>query len=344
MRRTFFASLLVLTLAASAVAQTRRGSTPQRTGAGATPRIQRPSESVPLPVSDALLAVDLDKFFKEVLPRSLAGDAARLAQVNADVDQFKARTGLDARAFDRLIVGARIVKLDSGALKLDNVTAIARGTVNAASLGAAMRAAPGAAPVAEQTYGGKTVYVASINDQIKLFGLAKMHVRELAVAALDAETVALGELADVRAAIDVAAGRAAGADMRLLSFPKGAGDFVGFGGNLPAGTLAGVETGLPNVDRAITSIQGFYGTVGSTAAGAQFMTTLRAASAADAKQLFDTVNALRQIAPGLISMAGEKGRFAQNAVNSLKVTTKANEVQLRLEIPQADLASLLKAL
>jgi hypothetical protein len=74
------------------------------------------------------------------------------------------------------------------------------------------------------------------------------------------------------------------------------------------------------------------------------MTTLRAATAADAKQLFDTVEALRQIAPGLISVAGEKGRFAKGLVDSLKVTTKGGEVQLRVEVPQADLSTLLRAL
>jgi len=113
---------------------------------------------------------------------------------------------------------------------------------------------------------------------------------------------------------------------------------------VPAGVLEGVETGLPGLDRAITSIQGFYGSVSSAATGIQLMTALRAATAADAKQLFDSLDALRQIAPGLVAMAGEKARFAKNALNTLKITTKANEVQLRLEVPQSDLTTLLRGL
>jgi hypothetical protein len=347
MRRTLYASTLALTLAALAVAgvaQTRRGTAP-RTGGPATAGAPKglAAESVPLPPADALLAVDLTKLFKEVVPRSLAGDSARLAQVNADVDEFKARTGIDARAFERLVVGARILRLESGALKLDNVTAIARGPVNAASLGAGIRASSRGS-VAEQTYGGKTVYVTTVNDRIKLFGLANVRVKELAVAALDAETVALGEPSDVRAAIDAQAGRGPRADLSPLAFPKGPNDFMAFAGNVPAGTLAGIETGLPNVDRAVAAIQGFYGTVGSTAAGVQFMAALRAASAPDARQLFDTIEALRQIAPGLITMAGDKAKFAQSAINSLKVTTKGNEVQLRLEVPQSDVSAFLRVL
>ena len=350
MRRTFYASTLALTLAALAAftsetsAQTRRGA--QRTGTTTTtkPPAQKPPvvESVPLPASDALLAVDLEKLFKEVVPRALAGDPARLAQVNADVDAFKTRTGIDARAFERLVVGARIVRLESGALKIDNVAAVARGRVDPA-LGASIRAASKGA-VAEQQYGGKTVYVTTVNDTIKIFGLAKVRLKELAVVALDAETIALGEPEDVRAVIDAQAGKRPRADMGLLVSPKGPNDIIAFGGNVPAGTLEGVETGLPGLDRAIASIQGFYGSVASAATGIQLMTTLRAATAADAKQLFDSLDALRQVAPALISMAGEKGKFAQNAINTLKITTKANEVQLRLEVPQSDLTTLLRAL
>jgi hypothetical protein len=328
MRRTFYTSTLALlfTLLAASAAQA-----------------QSAAASLPLPASDAVLTLDVRTLFAEVIPRSLASDKTKLAQVNADVDEFKARTGIDAREFDSLAVGARIVPLPSGATKIDRVTAVARGRFRAEALIAAARAAAKGG-LAEQTHGGKTIYVATINDRLKLFGLTRMHVRELAFAVLDQNTLALGEPEDVRAAIDAAAGRGR-ADMSVLNFPRGAGDFMAFGGNVPAGALAGVDTGLsPNVDRAIESIRGFYGTIGSTPAGLQMMTTLRAGTAGDAKQLYDVVNALRQIAPGFISMAGAKWGFARGLVDNMKVTTKGNEVQLRLEVPQADIATVLKAL
>ena len=350
MRRTFYASTIALvmvaaaTLAQTAIAQNTRGAARTTTSARTTAAAQAApaAASLPLPISDALLTIDVRRLLTEVVPRSLASDPARLAQVNADVEEFKTRTGINARDFDTVAVGARLVPLPSGAVKVDHLTAVARGTFRAEALIASARAAAKGG-LAEQTHGGKTIYVATVNDQLKLFGLARMRVRELAFAVLDPNTIALGEPEDVRAAIDAQAGRGR-ADMSLLNFPRGAGDFVAFAGNVPPGVLTGVETGLPNVDRAISAIRGFYGTVGSSPSGIQMMTTLRAATAADAKQLFDTVEALRQIAPGLISMAGEKGRFAKGLVDSLKVTTKGSEVQLRVEVPQADLSTLLRAL
>ncbi|HWS88374.1 MAG TPA: hypothetical protein VN282_15490 [Pyrinomonadaceae bacterium] len=328
MRRTFYASTLALLLAALAAVSAQA---------------QAASAPLPLPASDAVLTLDVRALFAEVLPRALASDKARLAQVGADVDEFKARTGIDAREFDTLAVGARVVSLPSGATKIDRVTAVARGRFKPEALVAAARAAAKGG-LAEQTHGGKTVYVATVNDRVKLFGLARMHVRDLAFAVLDPNTLALGEPEDVRAAIDAQAGRGR-ADMSVLNFPKDAGTFMAFAGNIPAGALEGVDTGISaNVDRAVASIRGFYGTVGSTAAGFQTMTTLRAGTAADAKQLFDVVNALRQIAPGFIAVAGEKWAFARGMVDSLKVTTKGNEVQLRLDIPQASIPTLLKSL
>ncbi|HEX7314943.1 MAG TPA: hypothetical protein VF297_13530 [Pyrinomonadaceae bacterium] len=349
MRRTFYASTLALLLGAAALAQTANA---QGTRRAVNPKTAAPAQSalaqtalgqLPLPAADALLVLDVRTLFAEVIPRSLASDKARLAQVGADVDEFKARTGIDARAFDLLAVGVRIVALESGATKIDRVTAVARGRFQTEALVASARAAAKGG-LAEQTHGGKKVYVATVNDQLKLFGLAKMRVKELAFSVLDPNTLALGEPEDVRAAIDAQAGRNR-ADMSLLNFPRGAGDFLAYGGNIPAGAFAGVETGLSaNVDRAVASIRGVYGTVGSTPTGLQMMTALRAGTAGDAKQLFDVVNALRQIAPGFISVAGERWSFARGMVDKMAITTKGTEVQLRLEVPQNDIATVLKAL
>ena len=341
MRRTFYASALALLTAAAALAPAALAQNTRRAPAAAARADQTVVAPVPMPTSDAFLTIQVRKLLTEIVPRALAGDAARLAQVNADVEQFKTRTGIDARDVDTLWVGARLVPLPSGSVKVDRVTAIARGTFRPDALVASARAAAKGA-LTEQTHGGKKVYVATVNDQLKLFGLARMRVRELAFAVLDANTLALGEPEDVRAAIDAQAGRGL-ANMSVLDFPRGAGDFVAFAGNVKPGVLSGVRTDLPNVDRAIDSVRGFYGTIGSTAAGLQLMTALRTGAAADAKQLFDTVDALRQIAPGLIP-AGDKGRFARALMDGLKVTTKGSEVQLRLEVPQAELPTLLKSL
>src|SRR5437763_11499879 len=173
MRRTLFASALSLLFFAagvSALGQTagvaaNSGARSSGTQASPVARV-----NVPLPASDAVLRADLKKLLTEAVPHALAGDQAKLAQVNADVDQFKARTGLDARDFDTVIVGARISRLPSGATKIGNAVAIARGTLRPDALVSAMRAAASGG-LSEQKYAGQTVYVIAVNDRVKVFGL-----------------------------------------------------------------------------------------------------------------------------------------------------------------------------
>lgn len=338
MRRTFFVITLTLLLAAlstQASAQTRPTTGRAQTASNAR-------GGVPLPASDAVLAVDLKRLLTEAMPRALASDPARLAQVNADIEGFKTRTGIDARDFDTLAVGARIVRLPSGAVKIDNVVAVARGTFKADALIASARAAAKGG-MTEQKYGGKTIYVTAINDRIKVFGLAKMHVSDLAFTVLDDGMLALGDPDGVRGSIDAMAGRGR-VDQTLLNSVQSSTDIIAFAGNVPLGAFANADTGLPNVDRAIASIRSFYGSFGTTPAGYQLTSVLRTETAADATQLYKTADALKQIAPGFILMAGERWKFANGLVNNLKLTTKGNEVQLRLDVPQNDIASILRAL
>jgi hypothetical protein len=343
--RLLCASALTLTiaLAAQANAQTSgRANAPVKQAAPAKTQ-SAAARVVPLPTSDVVLAADLRRIFNEAVPRVFAGDPARLAQVNADIERFKARTGIDPRAFDTLTVGARLTNTPTRAVKIDNPVAVVTGRFDINTLTAAARAAAKGG-LTEQRHGGKTVYVMNVNDELRLFGLLKMRVRELAFAALDAGTLAVGEPASVRATLDAAAGRGR-ADAALVNGARVGGDaLVAFAGNVPAGTFAGVDTGLPNVNRSIESIRGFSGNVGMTAAGYQMTTALRAANAADAKQLADTLLALKSIAPGFISVAGERAKFAERVVNSTKITTQGAETQLRFDLTHDDLAALLRVL
>ena len=59
-----------------------------------------------VPVSDGVVVVDTKRLLNETLPRVFAGDAAKLAQINSELDKFKKDTGVDARAFERVVVSA----------------------------------------------------------------------------------------------------------------------------------------------------------------------------------------------------------------------------------------------
>ncbi|MCA1635839.1 MAG: hypothetical protein LC802_19650 [Acidobacteria bacterium] len=335
-------ALVALAIPSTAGAQTRRrgGAAKPSTRPQAASAAAR--QAVPLPVSDAVLAVDLRRLLTEAVPRALAADPARLSAVNADIELFKARTGIDARAFDTLTAGVRLTNPSPGVTKIDHMVAIAHGTFRPDVLVAAARlAAPD--KFREVKHAGKSVYVISLNDQLKLFGLLKLRVGDLALAVLDTSTLAVGEPEAVRATIDAQAGRGR-VDADLLNFARSPNDLILFAGNVPPSLTAGLDLGTAELNTAVASVRRLSGAIEVTPAGYQMQTTLRTLNATDAKSLGETLEALKQVAPMLISMSGERGRFAKKAVESLRIATQGNEVQLRLELAQADLAALLRML
>ena len=79
-------------LQASSHAQTRARNSAQ----------PAPSLMASLPESDAVAQVSVKRLLNDVMPRLLAGNPAKLAQANADIEQFKTRTGIEPRAFDEM--------------------------------------------------------------------------------------------------------------------------------------------------------------------------------------------------------------------------------------------------
>src|SRR5918994_103407 len=107
-----------------AAAQTARRTTPAR---------PIPSVAASLPASEAVALVKVRRLLDEALPAMLASNPARLVEANARIENFKTRTGIDARAFDELALGFGYEYLPSGAMKVTTV-GLAQGTFSPASL------------------------------------------------------------------------------------------------------------------------------------------------------------------------------------------------------------------
>ncbi|HYE64547.1 MAG TPA: hypothetical protein VD966_03130, partial [Pyrinomonadaceae bacterium] len=296
-----------------------------------------------LPASDAVIFVDVRRLLNDALPRVFAGDPAKLAKVNAEVDQFKTRYGIDPRSFDRVAVGARFNNPSANVITTDLV-AVAHGTFNAGAIVAAGRLAS-KGKYREEKYAGKTIYIFSVNDQVKMLGLLNMRVRDLAVSALDANTLAVGELATVRAAIDARSGRGR-VSPELVSLATRTPDaIVGFGANMPPNVTQNINLDNEEISKNIASIRQVYGAVGTTTNGFDALAVALTERPEQAQSLSDTLAALKQFGSVLAAqLPGDKGKLAQNALENLRVTTQGNELQIRLELAQTDLAMLVRGL
>jgi len=315
-------------------------------GSGSTQRRPATNPAQPvgafnyLPASDGIALIDVRRLMNETMPRILAGDPAKLAQANADIDKFKTRTGVDPRAFDRVVLGMRYTYPSPKVTKLETV-AIARGTFDAKALAAAGRAAA-SGNYREEKYRGATIMVITINDQMKLFGVWDMRINDLAVCALDQHSLAIGTVATVKAAIDAGPRGRVSADLAALATrdPKAV---MGFGANVPPELMAGLNVGNDTIAKDANSIRQVYGSIGSTESDVSLMLVARTDSAEAANNLNDTVTGLKQLSGLFIGkMAPARKALAQSALDNLTITTRGTELEIRTQVAAANLASVIK--
>ncbi len=301
--------------------------------------------TVMLPGADAVMFVDLKRLFADAIPRVLAESPARLAEVNTDIDQFRAKTGVDPRAFDRITLSFRFAQTATNATRAETV-AVAHGTFNAGTLVAAGRlAAKG--KYQEQKLNGKTIYIFSLNEQLKMFGLLRMNVADVAIAALDANTLAVGSPETVRAVLENPnAGGAAAASSELVGLAsQNASALVGFGANVPAALLQNLDLGNEEIVRSVGSVRQLFGSIGMSGSNFDLLTVLRTDAPDRAQNLSETLSALKQFAPLLsLRFPGAKGKAAQDVIDSLQITNRSNEVELKLTVEQPDINALLNIL
>ena len=337
MKRKLFESLITIGL----VVATAAAICAQQTKRGRTARTVATDIFVFVPKSDAIVVVDVKRLLNETLPNVFAGDTTKLAQINSEIDKFKVQTGIDARTFNRVVIASRYTYPSPNVTKLEPV-AIATGSFNPASVVSSARtAANGSAR--EEKYGGTTITIITMNQQVKMFGLWNMNVRELAIAPLNADTVTVGTPATVRAVIN--AGKTSqreSADLVALATREPQ-SVMGFGANVPGALWANLNLGTDAIAQDASSIRQAYGSIGTTTTDVSLTIVARTETATAAKNLGDTVTGLKQLAGfAILQMTGQKKALAESALSNLKITVRANELELRTQVAAASIASLMK--
>lgn len=323
-------SLLVLLVAGTAFAQRSRT-------AAATPRHIASS----LPPSDAVAVINVARVLNEALPKMLADNPAKLAEVTAELARFKTQTGLDARSFEQLALGFSYKYPREGVTKVSTI-ALARGSFNAGALVAAGRLAANGKYV-EEKYQGKTIYVFSLDRQVRMLGVWDVKIGDLAVTALDGNNLALGDREGVRGAIDAIRSGKHAAPALLALATRDPNAIAGFGGNISPALLENLNLGNATIARELTAVRQVYGTLGMTDSDLELMITARAVDNDSAKNLSDSVEGLRLLGGFAIGrMSGAKGLLARTAVDNLKVTTVGNELQIKTAVGQSQIAPLIR--
>jgi len=324
------AIILIALFQLEAAAQTRNRNT-----APAVPTLMSS-----LPQSDAVAQVKVKQLLSEAMPRILANNPTKLSEVNASLDRFKDRTGLDPRMFNQVALGVRFTYPSEGVTKVQTV-ALADGTFSAAAMVAAGRVASNG-KYREEKYKDKTIYIFTLDENIKMLGLFDVKIGELAATALDTNTLALGDPAGVRSVIDASRSRKrANAELIALA-NRDPNAVIGFGSNVTEQLVANLDIGNAPIGADLRSLRQVYGSVATTETDLQLFLAARAVNAEAAKNFGDTLEGLKQFGALFVGrLSGAKGVLAKSALSNMKISSAANELQIRTSVAQAEVGPLL---
>jgi hypothetical protein len=195
----------------------------------------------------------------------------------------------------------------------------------------------------ERKYQGKTIYIFTLDRQLRLLGLWDLKVRDLAVVSLDGNTLALGDLESVQGAIDAIRTRKhANAELIALA-SRDPGAILGFGGNVSDALMQSLKISNGSIARELTAVRQVYGSLGMTSTDLELMMAARTVDTYSARNLGDTVEGLKQFGSLFINrLSAAKGTLARSALNNLKITTQGNELQIRTAVAQSQVAPLMR--
>jgi hypothetical protein len=302
-----------------------------------------------LPASDAVIFIDAQRLLADSIPGVLANNPTLLARVNAKIDQFKEKTNIDLRNFDSVAIGVRFNAPDKS--KDFKLVFLTQGCFDAsavldAALGAATR--EGLHPQ-ERQYDGSTIYLLSHrqpeaqpqetadNQQPTIDSNA------MAIAVVDANTLAFGDLESVRAALDISGERVSDDLVQLATRTSNA--VVSFSGNVPAFFTDRLAHDSEPLARNFAAIRQVYGSINTTGSDTEVAVTLRAENAAQAQEIGKAVNALKLLVSLDKKRAPGAGmRSIADLIKSLTVTNEGNEVFLNLKLTQGEIAPFVRTL
>jgi hypothetical protein len=305
-----------------------------------------------LPASDGVMYLDVQRLLNEALPQIFSSNPAKLSEINEQIDQIKTQIGFDVRQFEQIAVGITFVTTATSKNKIEPVV-LARGKYNSdALLTAAKIVAKG--KYREEKIGNKAIYIFAAKELLtenkskitnntpnKFFDfLLKKMPSELAVARVDANTLAIGAITRVRETVENKA--RIGADITALLNRK-PNSIMSFAANTPVGLNQFFELDNDMFGQSLGSIRQIYGAVNLGGGNLIGSVGAKSLNAEQAKSLEETLAGLQALGKGFLASArsDEKQVYAR-IVDSVKITRVGLEVGIDFQVANTDLGLLIK--
>ena len=117
---------------------------------------------------------------------------------------------------------------------------------------------------------------------------------------------------------------------------------IGFGGIVPPSVTSSMSMGNDEIGKTVASITHAFGSVGFSARGMDLSVAARTKTNDDAATLRETLLFLKQLGGGMLEkLPADQQSLANNALQTLQITSTGNETQLSLTVAQSDYATIL---
>jgi hypothetical protein len=293
-----------------------------------------------LPVSDIVAFADVRRIISDAVPRLFAKDPATLAKMMGALNEVRTKTGINILGIDRIVMGARVFGPLGPDFKKENVgvAIIAHGDFNAnALIEFAKRESKG--KINEQSYGGKTIYSEPPPEPPKT-----KPERELAAfTVLDANTLLIGDLPQVRAAIDAAGGTGRIDPSLVQHATQNSNAFAGLAVNFsPALAETSTAGAVPDeiargaIKFLMSTIKQIYASTGTTPTTFTAVLGVRLCDADQAQSLSEMLTAARK------QFGGTDGDPELRVLlDNIKISSQGSELQIRAEFKDEILQNLI---
>jgi hypothetical protein len=294
-----------------------------------------------LPEADAIIYSSPQRILNEVAPRVVPAD--ELAKWRATFADIKRSVGIDPSTIDYIAIALRFHKPASDlSFVPPDVMLVAGGDFSSDSLITLIELSLQESARKEK-HGSKTITVAKIDpiaEQAKTTPLLKSF-SELGVVALNSNTLAIGNLNYLKAAIDAGDGNGRINSSAISSLLRDPNALISASGSplnafVKSFGMLGTET-TPRESRCDTRFGDFYGAI--TLNGANF--SLRGAMNADNP---DTAKIINGLFSGLWQQAitAIPDKNAQGVLKNIRIVPKESEIVFEADVPEQTVASYIK--
>jgi hypothetical protein len=286
-----------------------------------------------LPEADALIFVNTQRIFNEVLPKFLP--PKNLEEMRKGFEAAKQQAGVDPTKIDYVVMAIRFNKPTADLnFKAPEFMMVSSGDFSAESLMGMARMASGG-KLRDEKYGSKTIGLMTI-DQIAIESEKTPLLKsfsELGVVALNGNTIATGSPGYLRAAIDAGEGKGRISSDALNFLVRDPNALISYAGS-PIGAFAksfgmlGTET-TPRAPRCDSKLGDFYAAL--TMDATNFM--IRGVSNADNP---DTAKIVANLYTMLLRYATSsiKDQGAQAVLTRVSIAAEGDEVLFNADFPQ----------